>query len=538
MGKLEKENAELKGQLEVVLAAHTRLQEEFATLKGEFEHKGRIIEALQKRLFGSSSERLDPLQANLPFEEGDGLLGKPEPAGQGGENGDEPSDGPSGSGKPPRPRRKKKDLFPCNFPVLTERTIVPEEVLANPEAYVEIGEEPPHDELELVRSRIGWKRTRRKKYKLKDDRGKPPVVAPAPLPSIPGTLCGPVLMSQLIVDKHLDHLPHYRQSSRLLRQSGVELSRSTINAWVHAAAEHLKPIGEVIKCSLARSRILQIDETPMEYLSPGLGKTSKGYLWVYRDPESGDILFDWRLGRGGKHLEEMLGKDENGNLLWDVEIIQSDGYNVYLALSAQVDDLRLAACLAHIRRKFFDATEESPGLVGSVMEGIQRLYRIEHWFMENSTPLACRGLIRRTQGRAECDRLLGRITALGNRGFLPQSKLGKAITYALGRWNELETYLEDARVPIDNNLIENAIRPAKLGLKNYMFFGSAEAGVNNALLYTLIANCKAVHINPEIYFEEVFRRLPIDATPEQAAELTPAKLALEIQSREELRQIA
>jgi hypothetical protein len=96
----------------------------------------------------------------------------------------------------------------------------------------------------------------------------------------------------------------------------------------------------------------------------------------------------------------------------------------------------------------------------------------------------------------------------------------------------------DARVPIDNNMVENAIRPAKLGVKNYMFFGSAEAGVNNALLYTLIDNCKAVNINPELYFEEVFRRLPIDATPEQAAKLTPGRLALEIQSREELRQTA
>lgn len=399
MGKFEKENVELKAQLKAVLAAHARLQEEFATLRNEFERRGQTIEALQKRLFGSSSERLDPLQANLPFEEGDSLLGKPEPAGQGGENGDDPPDGPSGSEKPPRPRRKKKDLFPCNFPVLSEQTIVPEEVLANPGAYVEIGEEPPHDELELVRPRIGWKRTRRKKYKLRDDRSKPPVVAPAPLPNIPGTLCGPVLMSQLIVDKHLDHLPHYRQAARMLRQSGVELSRGTINAWVHAAAEHLKPIGEVIKCALARSRILQIDETPMKYLNPGLGKAAQGYLWVYRDPGTGMAWFDWRLGRGAACLEEVLGRDAAGNLLWDVEIIQCDGYAAYLALSNKTAGLRLAACLAHIRRKFTEAMDGSPRFAGPVLEGIQRLYRIEHWFGQDNTPLACRQLIRKTRSR-------------------------------------------------------------------------------------------------------------------------------------------
>lgn len=538
MNKLERENAELKEQLKAVLSSHTQLLEEFAVLRGELGRKDQIIEALQKRLYGSSSERLDPLQDDLPFGEGANLLGKLESVEEDGENADELADAPDQSEKPPRKRREKKDLFPRNLPILTEEIIIPQEVLDDPEAFVEIGEEPPHDELDLVRARIGWKRTRRIKYKLKNDRSKPPVVAPAPEPSVPGTMCGPALMSQLIVDKHLDHLPHYRQSGRILRQSGVELSRGTINAWVHAAAEHLKPIEEVIKCSLARSRILQIDETPMEYLNPGMGKTSQGYLWVYRDPGSGMILFDWRLGRGGKYLAEMLGKDENNKLLWDVEIIQSDGYKVYLALSGKVKELKLAACLAHIRRKFFDATAENPKAVKVIMREFQNLYRIEHWMRENKTPLACSQLIRRTQSREISDRLLEKIIDLSKQAHLPQSNLGKAISYAIGRWNEVATYLSDARVPIDNNLIENAIRPTKLGLKNYMFFGSAEAGKNNALLYTLIANCKAVKINPELYFEEVFRRLPANATPEQAAELTPEKVALEIHTREKLQQIA
>lgn len=538
MGKFEKECVQLRGQLKAVLAAHTRLQEEFATLRNELERRGQVIAVLQKRLFGSSSERIDPLQENLPFGEGDGLLGKPAPAGEGGGSEGKGAGAQDVPAKPPRDRRKKKDLFPCNLPILSEEIIIPREVLANPGDYVEIGEEDPHDELEVVRSRVGWKRTRRKKYKPRDDRGKPPVVAPAPLPSIPGTLCGPVLMGRLIVDKHLDHLPHYRQAARILRQSGVALSRSTINAWVHAAAEHLKPVGEVLKASLARSRILQIDETPMKYLSPGLGKAAQGYLWVYRDPETGVAWFDWRLGRGSACLEEVLGRDAEGKLLWDVETIQCDGHAAYLALSNKTAGLRLAACLAHIRRKFFEATDESPRFAGPVLKGIQRLYRIEHWFRENNTPLACRQLIRRTQSRSGCAGLLKEIMGLDKRGFLPQSRLGKAITYALGRWNELEAYLDDARVPIDNNMVENAIRPAKLGLKNYLFFGSAEAGVNNALLYTLIDNCKAVNINPELYFEEVFRRLPIDATPEQAAGLTPARLALELRSLEEPRQIA
>ena len=256
MNKFERGNLELKEQLKAVLSSHTQLLEEFTSLKNELKRKDQIVEALQKRLYGSSSERLDPLQDDLPFGEGDNLLGKFEPVEEDVENEGELAEDPNQSNSQPRRRREKKDLFPRNLPVLSEEVIIPQEVLDDPEA------------------------------------------------------------------------------------------------------------------------------------------------------------------------------------------------------------------------------------------------------------------------------------------FLSQSKLGKAITYAFGRWNELKTYLDDARVPIDNNLIENAIRPAKLGLKNYMFFGSAEAGKNNALLYTLIANCKAAQINPEFYFEEVFRRLPINAPPEQAAELTPEKLALEIQSQEELRQIA
>ena len=156
---------------------------------------------------------------------------------------------------------------------------------------------------------------------------------------------------------------------------------------------------------------------------------------------------------------------------------------------------------------------------------MQKLYRIEAEMREGGAATSnCRLLIRRARSRPICEQLKKRIVAEKSR-HLPQSKFGEAIRYALGQWEEFERYLGDGEMEIDNNLVENAIRPAKLGAKNYMFFGNAKAGETNALLYTLIETCKHNDLDPEEYLAEVIARLPANATVEQAAELTPARIA-------------
>jgi transposase len=481
---------------------------------------------LQQRLFGSSSERLDPNQLQLEL---DALtLGKPEPppqTGGGDESGMEEVDADP---KPKRNRRKKADLFPRNLPVIITEVIVPDEVAADPDAYREIGEEY-HDELEAERASLYWERQVRKKFVSKTDRSRPPLMEPAPEPSVPGTLCGPNLMAQILVDKYEDHLPHYRQSSRFLRQHQVELRRQTINGWTHAAAAHLSPIGEAIRLTLPEAKVLQIDETPADYLAPGCGKTGQGYLWYYRDAERGTLYCDWQLGRGHECLLDILGLDEeNGTTLFS-GIIQCDGYSAYRALVARYEGIRLGGCLAHIRRKFFEARQQAPEVVLPILAEIGKLYRIERGLQQSNAPPVCRWLVRRARSRPVVEALHRKI--LGQReAHLPRSNLGKALNYALNQWEEFLVYLEDGRMEIDNNLIENAIRPAKLGLKNYLFFGSAEAGKTSALIYTLLANCKAEGIDPERYLAVAIKRLPANASLEQAAELTPAKLAPEIRS--------
>lgn len=193
----------------------------------------------------------------------------------------------------------------------------------------------------------------RKKFVSKTDRERPPLMAPAPEPSVPGTLCGPQLLAQILVDKYCDHLPHYRQSKRFLHRHRVSLSRQTLNGWTHSAAAHLEPIGEAIKGDLREAGLLQIDESPMDSLAPGCGKTGQGYLWYYRDAERGTIYCDWQLGRGHDCLLEILGFEETSDAAPFEGIIQCDGYSAYRALVTRYGGIRLGGCLAHNRRKFF-----------------------------------------------------------------------------------------------------------------------------------------------------------------------------------------
>jgi len=503
--------------LQSVIARLGELEAKLAAAEAEIARKDQIIAGLQQRLFGKSSERVDPGQLDLDFDEA--LLGKPEPLPETGDTGDAPEED---GAKRKRHRRKKADLFPENLPVVIEEVIIPAEVEADPTAWKEIDEEH-HDELDVTRASMFWRRKTCKKFVRKDDRGAPPVMDPMPEPSLPGTLCAPGLAAQLIIDKHCDHLPHYRQSKRFKRRHKVELRASTINAWSCAAARHLAPIGLAIRDELIGASYLQADETPIDYLSPGHGKTKQGYLWVYHAPELKLTYYNWQLGRGHQVLVEVLGDGSPGSYFGALDCDGYSAYETYLRLRGK--GLGLGACLAHIRRKFYEARGQDPPAAAKILTEIQELYRIEAEMRGDGTVTSsCRLLVRQARSKPICEKLKEHIIAEKNR-HLPKSKFGEAVSYALGRWTKFESYLGDGEMEIDNNLVENAIRPTKLGAKNYMFFGSAETGELNALLYTLIETSKRNDLDPEEYLAEVIRRLPANATAEQAAELTPAKIA-------------
>ena len=178
-------------------------------------------------------------------------------------------------------------------------------------------------------------------------------------------------------------------------------------------------------------------------------------------------------------------------------------------------------CHAHVRRKFFEATKQAPKLVTWILLQIGHLYRIETELRKAKAGPALREAVRASQSRMIHRRLKKLLDRLALRTILPKSNLGKAIAYALKEWKKLEVYLGDGRVEIDNNLVENRIRPTKLGAKNWLFIGCAEAGQKAAILYTIVENCRRLGIDTRAYLEDVLTRLP-GMKASEAVHLTPA----------------
>lgn len=189
-------------------------------------------------------------------------------------------------------------------------------------------------------------------------------------------------------------------------------------------------------------------------------------------------------------------------------------------------------CLAHTRRKFTDLGKSNPEVTVPILLYTQRIYHIEKQTSQTAAPPACRELIRRARSRPIVEELHSFVLAQRQQ-HLPGSDVAKAINYTLNQWHKIIVCFENGALELDTNLVENMIRPTKLGMKNWMFFGSLEAGTNNALIYTLLANCRAQGIEPEDYLTEVLKRLPHNATPEQAAALTPSRIAAERKAKSE-----
>lgn len=387
-------------------------------------------------------------------------------------------------------------------------------MLENPEDYVRISEDY-HDELDLVPGRVQVSRTVIPKFRKKDAKQKAPVQAPAPECAIPGTMITASLAVQLLLDKHCDHLTHYRIAQRMKREFGIDVSDKTINQWVHLTAKHLKPIAEAIREELYACSALQIDETPIKYLEKGAGKAQQGYLWVMRDPEEGACYYHWATGRGNNALKDTLGYDAETQTLAFRGTIQCDGYSSYISLQKEFNGLKLGGCLAHIRRYFIkDGSLAKTPWVKALLRRIQELYQIERE-LKGAPPDE---VLRVRQERAKPITTEIKSVLQDQLGkHRPSSSAGKALAYALGQWPSFLEYLNDSKLDIDNNGVERTIRPTKIGAKNFLFFGTPEAGTNNAVLYTLIENCKTIGLNPRVYLEHVIKSIRDNS----ASKLTP-----------------
>lgn len=471
------------------------------------------VDALVRRVFGASSERLDPAQLEL-------LVPFPAPAAA------PPVERAQAASVlcAPRVRREPAPRLPDDLPVV-EEVLEPEAVKTQPAQWRCIGQEVS-EQLDYEPGRFLRRRIIRRKYVHRTNPDLAPVIAPLPGRLRERGLAAPGLLAHVLVSKYCDHLPLYRQEQIFARRHQVHLPRQTLARWVELAADWLRPIYERIRTGVLGGGYVQIDETPIRYLSPGNGQTKQGYLWTAHRPR-GDVLYRWETSRAAACLDNLLPVDFTGT-------IQCDGYAAYGAFGDRREKkIILAGCWAHVRRKFHEALEQTPRTTGWLLRQIQHLYRVEAALRAPRAGPNLRAALRAHQSRPLVGRLKKALVLLkASHRHLPQSLLGQAIDYALGQWPTLEIYLGDGRVEIDNNLVENAIRPTALGKKNWLFIGAAGAGERSAILYTVIESCRRREIDPYTYLRDVLTRLPT-MTNRQIPEVTPEAWAKAQQAAEE-----
>ena len=497
--RLTEENEALRTKLEAVMLENKLLREK--------------IDLLVRKVFGKSSEQLDDAQLTLMLQ-GEDSVPKKEPASGSDVTGLEAelAKGEKDLKQSTKPRKERKLRIPEHLPVSETIIIEPAEVKADPQAWRKMGE--------LVTEQLDYqtgKFTRRLIVRPKYVRIAQPYAAPvvAALPTLQDKgIAAPGLMAQVIVSKYCDHLPLYRQEQIHRLRHNIELPRQTLARWIEQAAQWLRPIYERIHTGVLDGGYIQADETMAEYLKPGNGQTKCGYFWTLKRPGH-DAVFVWSTSRAAGNISAIVPESFHG-------IIGSDGYSAYQSHVAQSNGrITLAACWAHARRKFDEAKAGSPKAAAQVLRLIQQLYRIEKRLRDSKSSPKMRAIVRQTQSQPIVQRIgsLLRAWKLKQR-HLPQSLIGKAIDYTLHLWPHLQVYIHNGHVEIDNNLVENAIRPTAIGKKNWLFIGDAQAGQRSAILYTIIEACRHRSIDPWEYLRDVLTRLPT-LTNQQIEEVTP-----------------
>ena len=324
------------------------------------------------------------------------------------------------------------------------------------------------------------------------------VAEPAPAALIDGGMAAPGLLTWVMISKFQDHLPLYRLE-QIAARSGVNLARSTLADWAGRCGFALQPLADRLAELLRQRAVLHADETPVQQLDPGAGKTKRAYLWVYRSNDLDDgppiAVFDYKNGRSGEHARTFLG-DWRGHLV-------VDDYPGYKALFAE--GVREVGCWAHARRKFFELHKANQNpTAAQALTRIGELYAIEA--EARALTVAQRQSLRQT---AHTKLIAFKIWLDDTRlRTADGSALAKAIDYSLKRWPALSRYAETGHLPIDNNPVENTIRPIAIGKKNWLFAGSERAGQRAAAIQTLLATAKLNAIEPAAWLKDTLEKLP------------------------------
>ena len=407
-------------------------------------------------------------------------------------------------------RRKKTEkkqpvrtALPAHLPRV-EETIEPENL---DKGAKKIGEEIT-EILEYNPGNIFVRRIIRPRYAQNNNGGI--VIGELPTLPIPKGNAGPGLLAHILVSKFADHLPFYRQIQQYKRQ-GIALSDSTMGGWFNASVDLLEPLYNCLKKKILQCDYIQVDESPIRVQSSHKqGATHTGYQWVHLAPVEGLVLFKYQPNRGREGPNKFL-NNFSGTL-------QTDGYKVYDNLKTK-GDITLLACMAHARRKFEHALDNDQKRAEYAMKQIQRLYAMERKAREGEISFETRKRYRQLFAEPVLDELESWLKE-NHLQVTPRSAIGKAIAYTINLWPRLRRYTQEGRFEIDNNRIENAIRPLALGRKNYLFAGSHEAAQRAAIIYSFLATCKVNGIEPYAWLKNVLERIP-DHKANKLEELLP-----------------
>lgn len=335
------------------------------------------------------------------------------------------------------------------------------------------------------------------------------------LPSRPleKAMAGSGLLAQIVIDKYVDHLPVHRQMQRFER-AGVKLPYSTLTDWVSATAKLIAPLYEALKRQVLQSGYLHADETPIKVMDKDKkGQTHRGYYWVYQDSIHKLVFFDYQESRG---REGPVGILENFQ-----GYLQTDGYSAYEIFDKR-SGIILMHCMAHARRMFHEALENDEARASYALEEIGKLYSIERNCKEQELSYTETSEVR-GQKSIPILESLGKWMKAQYLQVTPKSTIGKALAYSIERWDRLSLYTQEGKLNIDNNPVENAIRPVAVGRKNYLFAGSHEAAQRSAMLYSLLGTCKMHGVEPFQWLKTVLERIA-DHPINQISDLLPHRI--------------
>lgn len=442
---------------------------------------------LEKLIYGSKSEKYKSLIAQDQLS----LFDTTEPS----EDQPEPTEQISYD-------RKKKKQHPGRNPLPQHLPV--EEVVIEPTEdttdMVKIGEQIT-ETLAYTPASLIKKRTIRPKYA--DKTTDTIYIAQLPNRPLPKAIAEASLLSHIMVSKYVDHLPLYRQAGMFKRDFEWEVSQNTMNDWIRGSCDLLQPLYQAMIKKILSTGYLQADESPLKVLeyaeqsakSPPK-KIMQGYQWVYYSPELKMVYFNYRKGRGKNGPKEVLANYKG--------YVQCDGYAVYDHVAKLNPHITLVGCLCHARRKFVEAQDNDAKRSQYAIDIIGKIYKIERQIKDLSPEQGLK--VRQEQTLPLLQQIKDWIEEQSIQ-VLPQSPIGKAMYYYQAQWEKLKQVAQDARLQLDNNLIENKIRPLALGRKNYLFAGSHQGAQRIAMMYTFFGTCKANDINPRDWLKTTLEKI-------------------------------